>query len=322
VEGRAGVGVPAPGKGMPSTCLERGQTRPAGGGRMATSHVSVSAPRRAVALSVGAALAKPPCGILDVMRAMTWNVWGRFGQWQLREAAISETIASVRPDVLALQEAWATGDAVQADRLASRHGLHAAFARSHMPDDPAGEVQLGLAVLSRWPLTAATEIRLMTGDGASTVALMVNVSHPEGSLHFMTACLDWEVDRQEQRQHQAEELLQVLTSSELSGPMPVILAGDLNAPPDAVEIASLTSAMTDCWALARTDPGHTFASDNPYVPDGDWHTDSRIDYVLARPGRPQDSLQVESATLAGLPALGKTVPSDHYAVVVELSGRT
>lgn len=256
------------------------------------------------------------------MRVMTWNVWGRFGPWQLREAAISETIASVRPDVLALQETWATGDAVQADLLASRHGLQAAFARSHMPDDPAGDVELGLAVLSRWPLTAATQIRLETGDGPSTVALMVDVCHPEGILHFMTACLDWDEDRREQRRHQARELLEVLTSPELVGAMPVVLAGDLNAPPHAGEIEPLTSAMTDCWAFDRTDPGHTFDSDNPYVPDGDWHTDSRIDYVLAHPGRPQGSLHVESATLAGLPAQDQTVPSDHYAVVAELSSGT
>jgi endonuclease/exonuclease/phosphatase family metal-dependent hydrolase len=254
------------------------------------------------------------------MRVMTWNVWGRFGPWQERETAISETIASERPDVLALQETWSTGTTTQADLLASRHGLHAAFAPSHMPDDP--DVELGLAVLSRWPIAGARQLRLETGDGLHTVALMTDVQHPEGTLRFMTACLDWEEDRQAHRLRQARELLAVLTSPELDGPLPVVLAGDLNAPPHTVEIHELAGPLTDCWAAGQTDPGHTFDSANPHVPDDDWHTDTRIDYVFARPGSPARPVNVESAALAGRPVAGRQVPSDHYAVVVELSSAT
>ncbi len=254
----------------------------------------------------------------DRVRVMTWNVWGRFGPWRQRQSAISETIASIRPDVVGLQETWSTGSLGQANILAARLGLQATFAPSHMPDDPDADVELGLAVLSRWPMTGARPVRSATGEGHRTVALAVDVHHPDGTVRFMTACLDWEEDRHDLRLQQAQELLAILTSHELDGPMPVVLAGDLNAPPSAPEMQTLASGLTDCWTVVQTDPGNTFASANPFVAGDDWHADTRIDYIFARAGRAEDLLHVESASLAGRPRPGRSVPSDHYAVVVEL----
>jgi endonuclease/exonuclease/phosphatase family metal-dependent hydrolase len=256
------------------------------------------------------------------MRIMTWNVWGRFGPWQQREPLISETIAAVRPDVLALQEVWSISGTGQADALAARHGLHATFTRSHMPNDPDEDVELGLAILSRWPIRGAESIRLPTGAGPDTVALLVHLRHPDATLHVMTACLDWEEDHQEHRVRQSQELLEILTSSELDGPLPVILAGDLNAPPVTPEIHVLTSAMTDCWSAARTEHANTFDASNPYVSSHDWHADTRIDYILARSGHLHHALRMETATLAGHSHATHNPPSDHYAVVADLTTST
>ncbi len=42
-------------------------------------------------------------------RIMTWNVWWRFGpRWRDRQPVLLRTIRDVRPDVVALQESWAT----------------------------------------------------------------------------------------------------------------------------------------------------------------------------------------------------------------------
>jgi hypothetical protein len=37
---------------------------------------------------------------------VTWNVWGLYGPWQEREAAILATLADARPDLLVLAESW------------------------------------------------------------------------------------------------------------------------------------------------------------------------------------------------------------------------
>ena len=34
------------------------------------------------------------------LRLVTWNVWGRYGPWREREAAITATLAAAQPDVV------------------------------------------------------------------------------------------------------------------------------------------------------------------------------------------------------------------------------
>jgi endonuclease/exonuclease/phosphatase family metal-dependent hydrolase len=105
----------------------------------------------------------------------------------------------------------------------------------------------------------------------------------------------------------------------LDGRQPVVPAGDLNSRPDSAEIQALTATMADCWARGTREPGHTYSFANPHIRRGAWHTDSRIDYVLARPGTPGRPVDVQHVTLAGLnSADGLPVPSDHHAVVVYL----
>ncbi|HMG29668.1 MAG TPA: hypothetical protein VK585_06075 [Jiangellaceae bacterium] len=48
-----------------------------------------------------------------------------------------------------------------------------------------------------------------------------------------------------------------------------------------------------------------------------WQIDHRIDYVMARPGTPENSVAVEQAFLAGGQRYGLH-PSDHYAVVADI----
>ena len=43
------------------------------------------------------------------LRIVTWNVWGRYGPWPQREAAIIATLQGARPDVVVLTEAWGEG---------------------------------------------------------------------------------------------------------------------------------------------------------------------------------------------------------------------
>jgi endonuclease/exonuclease/phosphatase family metal-dependent hydrolase len=63
------------------------------------------------------------------LRVVTWNVWGRYGQWQERQAAIEESLAAADPDIVCLVESWSTAETTQARRVAERLGVeHHLFA--------------------------------------------------------------------------------------------------------------------------------------------------------------------------------------------------
>ena len=66
--------------------------------------------------------------IETTMRVVTWNVWGRYGPWRDREAAIAATLQDARPDVVVLTESWSKDGDSQCVRLAGPLGLpHHAF---------------------------------------------------------------------------------------------------------------------------------------------------------------------------------------------------
>ena len=41
-------------------------------------------------------------------RVVTWNLWWRFGDWARRFEVIAAELAGLAPDVVGLQEVWAT----------------------------------------------------------------------------------------------------------------------------------------------------------------------------------------------------------------------
>ncbi len=96
----------------------------------------------------------------STVRAMTWNIWWRFGpRWRDRQPGIRATLERFRPDVVALQEVWSGDGTTQAHELAEALGMHAVFAGPSYPLAPAARaepdwagIDLGIAVLSRWPV--------------------------------------------------------------------------------------------------------------------------------------------------------------------------
>jgi len=78
----------------------------------------------------------------------------------------------------------------------------------------------------------------------------------------------------------------------------LVLLGDLNATPDAPEIAEITKDLTDTWLEAGVGPGYTYDAANPT---------KRIDYVLTSGG-----------VVARTAAVATTDSSDHLPVVVDV----
>jgi endonuclease/exonuclease/phosphatase family metal-dependent hydrolase len=275
------------------------------------------------------------------LRVMTWNVWWRFDArdqvivgppppagdgWRHREPGIVATLRSVRPDIVGLQEVWATAGESQAQRFADELGLHAAFGAPSLPPAPHPPrspdhdgVAVGVAVLSRWPIVDVRRHLLPSGQGPGTVALAVTVDHPGGPLHVVSCCIDWELELAAHRMTQTRALAALLADLSRDGPLPTVLTADLNAPPTTAEIRVLTDVMIDAWIAGgrAAATGHTLSSSNPLAPLQAWQLDHRIDYVLVRPGGSAHPVSIERAWLAGGPRHG-LYPSDHYAVAADI----
>jgi endonuclease/exonuclease/phosphatase family metal-dependent hydrolase len=264
-------------------------------------------------------------------RLMTWNIWWRFGPcWQNRQDGVLETLRGVDADVVALQEVWGTAETTQAHEFADRLGLHAGFAAPSYPPAPDPPetpdhegVALGLGLLSRWPITSLRQVELPARHRhrpLAPVTMVASLAHPAGPLHVVVACLEYEPAYNDDRIAQAHALVGLATDPDLDGPLPVVVAGDLNAAPDSPVLRPLHDAFVDAWPAGGGDPtAVTLPSTHPSAPvEAVELIDQRIDHIFLRPGRPRQRPVVESATVAGAPVNG-LYPSDHLAVVCDLS---
>jgi endonuclease/exonuclease/phosphatase family metal-dependent hydrolase len=265
----------------------------------------------------------------STVRAMTWNLWWRFGpQWRDRQPAILTTLQECRPDVLALQEVWAGDGTSQADELADALGMHAVFASPSYPPAPQepGEadwagIDLGIAVLSRWPfLDSGTTVLPARHRSWDPVALTVQVDHPTGPLPLVAACLDYGVPYTDDRIAQGAHLADLATDPRHDGACPVLLMGDLNAAVESPVLRSVREVLTDAWAAGGgSSDAVTLPSSHPFAPlsAGPQMVDQRIDHIFFRPGREDQHVVVDGVRLAGEP-VGGVHPSDHRAVVADL----
>ncbi|MBL7252893.1 endonuclease/exonuclease/phosphatase family protein [Paractinoplanes lichenicola] len=255
----------------------------------------------------------------STVRAMTWNLWWRFGpHWEDRQPGIRATLERFRPDVVALQEVWAGEGTTQADELAETLGMHAVFAAPSYP--PAAD--LGIAVLSKWPVLDHEVLPMPARHRAwDPVALTVRVAHPQGPLPIVAACLDYGVAYTDDRIAQGTFVADLATEPRFDGPCPVLLMGDLNAAADSPVLRRAGDVLIDAWAAGGgAADAVTLPSTHPSAPleAGPQLIDQRIDHIFFRPGREDQLVRVTEVHLAGEPVDGLH-PSDHRAVVADLS---
>ncbi len=265
-------------------------------------------------------------------RVMTWNLWWRFGpRWEDRQPAIVDTIRRARPDVLTLQEVWATDGVTQADELAEVFDMRVAFAAPSYPlaprntgEDALDGADLGIAVLTRWPIIEARPVVMPARHrNWDPVTLVVSTEHPGGPMHVIAACLDYGVPYTDDRIAQAALLADLATSPDRDGPCPVIVAGDLNAAVGSPVLRSIEDVLVDAWIAGAGDPDAvTLPSTHPSAPmeAGPQMIDKRIDHIFYRPGREDQLVMVQGVLLAG-DAVDGIHPSDHRAVIADLCWR-
>jgi len=261
------------------------------------------------------------------LRVMTWNLWWRFGPWEDRLPAIKAVLGSVDADVIALQEVWDDGERNEAAELAADIDFEHVYA-SRVDIDG---VQLGNAVLSRWPIDFHETMPLPAPPGAEEfrVCLRTDINGPRGPFQFYSTHLNWRFDQSHVRQEQIRTIARFIDSAPERS-YPPVLCGDFNAPPDSYESWMLTGRTTvpipklvfhDAWeaAIDKTGSfdGMTCANANPFAAEAH-EPNRRIDYVFVGWPKEDGAGQVMKCSVAGKDAINGVHPSDHYAVVAEL----
>lgn len=258
------------------------------------------------------------------LRVCSWNLWGRWGPWEVRQEPIRQTLEAIDADVIGLQEVWAEGEKTQAGVLAEGFGFHSAYAsRLPFPD-----FHLGIGIVSRWPIVGAEERDLPDGGEPDErrLVLRADIDGPRGPLQVFTTHLNWRFDHSHVRQEQIATIARFIAESPARS-YPPVLCGDLNAVPDSDEVRMLTGrakvpsrglVFHDAWEVAGDgSPGFTWDNANPFAAR-DLEPNRRIDYVMA--GWPKEGAagQFIGARVAGKEPVGGVHPSDHAAIVADL----
>jgi endonuclease/exonuclease/phosphatase family metal-dependent hydrolase len=263
----------------------------------------------ALVLSACSRFGGPPHGGIAAagatLRVMTYNIQSGHGNLE----ATARTILAEHPDVVALQEVdvhWAerSGFADQAAILARRLDMTVRFAPIYrIPAATTGSPirEFGVALLTRFPVASwrnDTLTRLSTQDPDPVPSPAPGLLEATLDVHgtrvrVLNTHLDYRADPRVRRQQVLEMVAYIRAMNE-----PTIVCGDLNATPNAPELAPLLAQLHDAWPPAHG-PGFTYPADGAA---------KRIDYVLVSP-----QFNVVDATVPD------TQASDHRPVIVDLS---
>lgn len=205
-------------------------------------------------------------------------------------------------DVIGLQEVdrhWGARSAFvdQAAWLAERLGLHVVYgANLDLAPAEAGQErrQYGTAVLSRFPILSSRNTLLPRPRNGEQRGLLEAVLNVRG-VRVRFANTHLQHNNAEERLAQSQRIVELLGNA----PEPTVLVGDLNATPQAPELAPLFAHLDDAWVRAGRGAGFTYPVERP---------DRRIDYVLVSP-----DVEVRDAQVIASDA------SDHLQVTADLA---
>lgn len=231
------------------------------------------------------------------VRVMTYNIHNGFNTaGRLDPEAIARVIENARPDIVALQEVargWYIDSSADLAMWLSR--------RLQMPYvfGPTADRVWGNAILSRYPIKEWQNVPLPPRDLALKRGFLwarIDIGGGEEVLFIATHFHHIEADSAI-RQLQSPEIVKFWNQRPRT-----ILLGDLNATPNAPEIAMLRNAgLRDVFAMIGSGSGFTWPSDKP---------NQRIDYIWVSP-----DLTVRNL---GMP---RSTASDHIGIAVTVEGK-
>jgi endonuclease/exonuclease/phosphatase family metal-dependent hydrolase len=220
---------------------------------------------------------------------------------------IAALVDSLRADIVLLQEVdvntQRSGHVDQPATLSKLTGHHAAFGKSL--DYQGGDY--GIAILSRWPITAETTIHLPVeppqersgGSYEPRTALRVMIATPVGELAVLNTHLDPSGDDKWRRQ-EIRTVLAIVDTLRQRG-VATLAGGDLNSTPESTTQQSVRAAgLRDAWTICGQGDGLTYPADSSV---------KRIDYLYLT-----GSATCRSATVVN------TEASDHRPVFFIIRG--
>ena len=268
----------------------------------------------------------------DVLRVLTLNTW-YLPPLEDRAREIAAWIDAVDPHIACLQEVRKEGDkATLADILADQCTGEWSIGYGGSLDDDG--LLSGNAVMSRWAVEASETYVLECADRRPKLLLYVRT----GGFDVFCAHLTSDPKGAVVRERQVIFIDDIISSRSVGqSPLPPILAGDFNTPPEANAIRFLRGEVglcgrgtfyQDAWAVSDNRPGITWDHNNPHTTPA-YLFDGRIDYVFV--GVPKTVLrgsgdknlnfrsgQVIDAHIACNVSLTGTYASDHYGVVADI----
>ena len=263
------------------------------------------------------------------LRLYTHNILGQGAAWKRRRPVLAEGIKQLAPDLALFQETVVTESYDQVSEiLAEGYQLVHSATRER-----SGQ---GISIASRWPIFNMHELDLKqasnrTHDFACTT-LVAEVAFPApiGRVLVVNHFPDYHTDHELERERQAVIAARAIAELIAQRPAHVLLAGDLDAEPDAGSLRFLTGkqaldGMSVCYRNAwdsvhPNEPGQTFSPINPLTPRS-WPF-QRIDHILIRCGSDDmPTLDITGCELAFDKPVGGTWASDHFGLVADFEAR-
>lgn len=268
------------------------------------------------------------------LRVLTMNVQNTEGP-PARLNIVNGLLKRLQPDVVCLQE---VADQAQLSAILDGTGLRGTHQDQVLDYKmPYADRYGGTAVATRLPhrIVEALDLRGIDAPDVPWCTLAAVLPVPDlGDLLVIATTFSWRLDAEAARERQALAVADL--DSRHRGMLPTVIAGDLNADPDAACIRFLTGRQSlagssvyyhDAWAVATDDPGYTWSVLNDTAaaeidavvrqPDHQ----QRLDYILIGSwhAHPAARAEVQTARLvADRPEEGIWA-SDHFGVCADLN---
>ncbi len=242
----------------------------------------------------------PPTGGLT---AVTLNLWHDQHDWTARRAVIVDSLRTLAPDVLFLQEVL-ENEALpnQARQLADSLGYAFVFTSVDPPDGPK---RYGNAILTPHLILATNEVALPPRDDYR-VAAHARLSIAGRIVDTYVTHLHHTGEGGAIRAEQIDGLIAFIDSTRADGAL--LLGGDFNAEPAWPEMRSVVARWTDAYAAVhRSAKGDTVTTLNPAY----GHARVRIDHLFVDPQRLRP---LAARVIFRTPAPSGVWASDHFGV--------
>jgi endonuclease/exonuclease/phosphatase family metal-dependent hydrolase len=276
------------------------------------------------------------------VRVATLKLWGRRGEWEERRRLLAEGFRELEPDLVAFQEA-VVGDGY--DQVIDILGP--AYHLAHQTDRELGrgddiEDGQGISIASRWPIGEVWEPDLNVTprtDDFACGAIIAEVLAPDplGTLLFVNHLPNWQLTHEHERELQTVIVGRAIEEiAERRGLRHVVLAGDLDATPDAASVrfwrgrqslGGMSVCYRDAWGSTHPgEPGHTFTAENPLVTAENWDWElelgRRIDQIFVRCSAHGPTLDIRACDRIFEEPVDGVWGSDHFGMIADLSAQT